>query len=123
MNDSHLDEIMPDTGGCVLCYKATKPVSLELYNDYIQRAKKCIEAHGEFRLLIYYKDFPGWDSGAASQDVSFYSEYGKFMKKLCLVNPPDKEITAKVLRKNIIGGEMRIFPEARLQEALDWVKS
>ena len=114
---------MAETEGPALCYRATRPVSDELYSDYIERVKASIRDYGEFRLLIYYKNFPGWDEQAASKDLPFYAEYGRYMKKIALVNAPDKEVMAKLLRKNIIGGEMRIFSEERLQEALGWIKS
>ena len=117
------DEIMPETEGPALCYRATRAVSNELYSNYIERVKTSIKDYGEFRLLIFYKDFPGWDEQAASKDLPFYAEYGKYMKKLALVNAPEKEVMAKMLRKNIIGGELKIFSEDRLQEALTWIKT
>lgn len=123
MTDDYRDEIMDETGGPVLCYRATRAVSDALYSNYIERVQLCIKEFGEFRLLIYYKNFPGWDKEAASKDLPFYAEYGRFMKKLALVNPPDKEVMAKVLRKKIIGGEMKIFTEAQLPQALEWIKA
>lgn len=117
------DEIMAETGGPVLCYRATRAVSDELYSDYIHRVQEAVKAYGEFRLLIHYQDFPGWDAVAAEKDVGFYSQYGRYMKKLALVNPPDKEVMAKLLRKDIIGGAIRIFSGDRLGEAIDWVRS
>lgn len=117
------DEIMPETAGPVLCYRATRAVTLELYNDYIARVKASIAEFGEFRLLIYYSHFPGWDEPAAEQDLAFYTEYGKYMRKLCLVNAPEKEILAKMLRKNMIGGELKVFSEEHLATALAWIKA
>lgn len=122
MEDFH-DEIMEETEGPALCYRATRAVSDALYSDYIERVKAAIRDYGEFRLLIYYNHFPGWDEQAASKDLPFYAEYGRYMKKIALVNAPDKEVIAKLLRKNIIGGELRIFSEDRLQEALAWIKA
>ena len=116
------DEIMDETEGPALCYRATRAVTDELYSDYIERVKASIKQYGEFRLLIAYKNFPGWDEPAAVKDLPFYAEYGKYMKKLALVNAPDKEIMAKILRKNIIGGEMKLFTEDKLQDALRWIK-
>lgn len=121
MQDYH-DEIMNETEGPYLCYWATRTVTDELYSDYIERVKKSIKDYGEFYLLVAYKDFPGWTEPAAEKDLSFYTEYGKYMKKLALVNAPEKEIMAKLLRKNIIGGEMKLFSGDRLKDALAWLK-
>lgn len=117
------DEIMDETKGPVLCYRATRAVTNELYSNYIERVQAAIAEYGEFRLLISYKNFPGWDEPAAEKDLAFYAEYGRHMKKLALVNAPDKEIMAKLLRKNIIGGEMKLFSEDRLADALEWIKA
>ncbi len=121
--DDYRNEIMPETEGPVLCYRATRPVSADLYDDYISRVKESIDKYGEFRLLVHYKNFPGWDEPAAEKDLTFYTEYGKYMTKLCLVNAPEKEILAKVLRKGMIGGELRLFADNKLAEAIAWIKS
>lgn len=122
MQDYH-DNVMKDTEGPYLCYWASRTVTDTRYTNYIERVKKAIAEYGEFYLLIAYKDFQGWTEAAAEKDLSFYTEYGKYMKKLALVNAPEKELMSKLLRKNLIGGEMKLFSENRLNDALAWLKS
>ena len=45
------------------------------------------------------------------------------LKKLALVNPPESEIFRRLVKKDAFVGEMKLFNEADLQNAIEWVKS
>jgi hypothetical protein len=119
-NNSHL---MPETEGPLLCYEVTGHVTTEQYLDFLARVKANISTYGEFRLLLVYDDFQGWQEQAAEMDVSLYVEYGKYFKKFCLVGPPDKEIMSKMIASSMISGELKIFAKGQFAAALAWVKS
>ena len=118
-----LNHLLPATEGPTLCYLVSSPVTVSEYTEFLILVRNNIEKYGEFRLYLLYDHFQGWDAEAANMDVSFYVEYGKYLKKFCLVNPPEKEIMSKMLTKPMISGELKIFSKERQEEALAWVKS
>lgn len=107
-----------------MCYEISKPISLEGYQgNFLGLAQKIIATYGEFRLLLYYTDYQGWEEQAAELDLKHYAEMGRHMTKLALVNAPEKELMARMIRNPLTNAELRFFAQNRLQEALEWVKS
>ncbi len=119
-----LDEfdMMPETIRPALCYYARRIITPALYAQYVEQVELSIKEFGHFRILINYDHFPGWDQVAAEDDVRFYVDYGKYMKKMALVNPGEKEIMTKLVRKPLIKGELRIFSADQFDEALEWIR-
>ena len=118
-----LNYLMQESEGPTLCYKVSSPVTVEEYVDFLERVKVNIKTYGEFRLCLLYENFQGWDAEAANMDVSFYVEYGRYLKKFCLINPPEKEVMSKMVTKPMISGELKIFSKSKQNEAFFWVKA
>ncbi len=120
-----LDEfdMMPETIRPALCYYARRIITPALYAQYVEQVELSIKEFGHFRILINYDHFPGWDHVAAEDDVRFYVDYGKYMKKMALVNPGEKEIMTKLVRKPLIAGELKFFTAEQFDEALAWIRS
>lgn len=116
-------DMMPETIRPALCYYARRIITPHLYAQYVEQVELSIKEFGEFRVLIKYEDFPGWAQAAAEDDVNFYMTYGKYMHKMALVNPSEKEVMTKFVRKPLIKGELKIYTEARFDEALAWIRS
>lgn len=115
--------LLPESEGALLCYDVPRQVTVDNYTDFLNDVQATIKAHGEFRLLLLYGRFENWEEGAAEQDVTFYVEYGKYMKKFCLVGPPDKEIMSKMIASAMIAGELKIFSKERYADAILWAQS
>ncbi len=115
-------DMMPETIRPALCYYARRIITPALYAQYVEQVELSIKEFGHFRILINYDHFPGWDAGAAEDDVNFYVTYGKYMKKMALVNAGEKEVMAKLVRKPLIGGELKIFSAAHFDEELEWIR-
>ncbi len=123
MNEK-FNRLMPESEGRALCYEISKPISIQGYQEnFLPYAEKIIETHGEFRLLLYYTDYRGWEEAAAELDLKQYAQWGKHMTKLALVNAPEKEIMARMIRNPLTSAQLRFFSKDRLGEALTWVKS
>lgn len=115
--------LLPESEGPLLCYDVPRQVTVDNYTDFLTDVQTTIKNHGEFRLLLLYGRFENWAEQAAEQDVTFYVEYGKYMKKFCLVGPPDKEIMSKMIASAMIAGELKIFSKERYADAVLWAKS
>ncbi len=120
---TQINQLMDESEGSLLCYRIAGKVIESEYLDFLARVKANIATYGEFRLLLLYTNFQGWEQSAAEMDVAFYVEYGKYLKKFCLIGAPDKEVMSKLIAKQMISGELRIFAAGRLAEALEWAKS
>ncbi len=115
--------IMPESEGCVLCIMIDKPISAEGYKEnYLSRVQKIMEEYGDLRLLVYFKEYHGWEKEAAAMDLASSTETHARVSKNALVNPPPSLIALTQLRKDIRQGETRIFTEEQLQDALKWLK-
>lgn len=118
------NRLLPESSGATLCYEISKPITVEGYqSNFLEPAKKIIAEYGELRLVLYYIDYKGWEADAARQDLSMNLEMGKYLKKMALVNAPEKEIMARVLRQPLSSGELRFFDKDKLQDAIAWAKT
>lgn len=116
--------IMPETTDRVLCVQIDRLISEVGYKqNFLPRLEKMVNKFGEICLLVYYKNFKGWEHDAAKEDMVSYAQFGKKIKKYALVNPPESEIFRRKMIDENISGETRIFSEEQLQEAIEWVKS
>ena len=114
--------LMPESEGPLLCYAVVGAVTEGSYIDFLKQVKDRIATYGEFRLLLDYQNFLGWEKEAAEMDVTFYIEQGKYMTKFCLVGPPDKEILSKSIASAMIAGELKVFSRDHFAQALAWAK-
>ncbi len=114
--------LMPESEGSLLCFAVVGAVTETSYIDFLRQVKERIETYGEFRLLLDYQNFLGWEKEAAEMDVTFYIEQGPYMKRFCLVGPPDKEILSKSRASTMIAGELKVFSRNHFAQALAWAK-
>lgn len=123
MNEK-FNRLMPESEGAALCYELSKPISKEGYEDnFLAPALQLVNKYGELRLLMYYTNYQGWEQEAAEMDIAAHVELGRYMKKMALVNAPEKEIMSRMVKKALNHGELRFFKTEQLQEAIAWVKS
>ncbi|MGH1455986.1 MAG: STAS/SEC14 domain-containing protein [Alphaproteobacteria bacterium] len=116
--------IMPQTTDRVLCIEIDKLITAEGYaQNFLPKLKSMIEKHGELRLLINYKEFKGWEKNAAQMDLETSAKHAKNLKKLALINAPEKEIFQKTLKKDIMGGDVKFFKNTEFDKALEWVSN
>ncbi len=120
------NRLMEESEGPVLCIEVNSGVSSKLYNDmYLPAWKKAVEKYGEIRILFYYPtpdQFPGWEEKTAKQDLAHYTEHGRELKKVALVNAPSKVTQRWDLLTPLLGGNVREFEKTDFQEALKWIK-
>ncbi len=123
MNDK-FNRLMPESEGSTLCYELSKPITKEGYEDnFLAPALQLINKYGEVRLLLYYTSYKGWEREAAEMDIASHVELGRYLKKLALVNAPEKEIMSRLIKQPLNKGEIRFFKTEQLDAALLWVKS
>lgn len=124
-NDTNLfNTIMPETQGNIICIQIDKPISEKGYaQNFLNRIDTILEKYPDFSFLIYYKEFQGWETQAASLDMASTIKYGKRVKKVAVVNPPKRAILQNTVKQPFIQGEIKFFLEHDLDEALEWIKS
>lgn len=124
MTDSTFNTIISDDGAPVLHLEIDRVISAKGYKEnFLPRLEEMVEKHGEIRLLVHYKDFKGWETEAAQLDMFFSATLGKNAVKLAMVNPPKAEVFQRMLKKDLIKGEIKLFNDADLEDALSWIAS
>ncbi len=124
MTNSKFNNIISQPGAPVLHMEIDRVISSEGYSDnFLPKLEEMIEKHGEIRVLVHYKDFKGWETEAAQQDMFFSAALGKKMTKIALVNPPKTEVFQRTMKKDLINGELKFFNDEDLENAIKWVES
>ncbi len=114
--------IMPETTSRIICIQIEKPVSRAGYEgNFLPKIEKMLQQHGEIRILIFYKHFKGWEKEAAVMDLYTTARYGRHIVKMALVNPPEREIVSKTVKKSLLAGDLQFFAKEDLARALEWV--
>ncbi len=106
----------------VLCIEIDKVITAEGYKEnFLPKLNEMINKHGEARLLINYKNFQGWEKAAAQMDLETAANNVKTIKKMALINAPEKEAFQRNLKKEIMAGELALFNDSEYSKALEWV--
>lgn len=107
----------------LLYMEITKPITKSGYEEnFLPQLQKVKDKYGEIRSFIYYKEFKGWEEKAALNDMYAILKYGKYYKKIAMVNPPTKEIAKFKVHEKLLHGEIKMFDESEYDQALAWVK-
>ena len=117
--------IMPETTDRALCIQIEKIISSEGYaKNFTPRIHKMLESHEKIRMLIYYKDFKGWEENAAAQDMELSILLTQRLERMALVNAPEREEIQKRMKKKMISNscDLQFFNEEDLDEAMAWIK-
>lgn len=83
-----------------------------------------IEAKGELKgLMIVAERFPGWDSlGALIEHVRFVREHQKLIRRVATVSDGATLTILPLLAKHFVKAEVRHFPFAERDAAMDWLR-
>lgn len=118
------NEIMPETTECALCMKIYKTITSQGYEEnFLPRINEMIETQGTIRVLVYFKDFKGWEADAARNDMQTYARVAKKFTKIALVNPPETEVFRRFVKRAAFTGKLELFNESDLNEAIEWVNA
>ena len=82
-----------------------------------------LEEHGELRgLIIYTKDFPGWDSfGAMLKHFKFVKDHHQKLSYVALVTDSAIGNLAEKIAGHFISAEVKYFPYSQLADAKSWI--
>ncbi len=122
--EDKFNTIMPESDERTLCIRVEKPISKEGYTlNFLPRLNKMIDRTGEIRILVYFQSYHGWEPEAALEDMDATLQFGDKLAKLALVNPPEREVLQRLIKKPLLRGDVRFFDEDELDDALGWVKA
>jgi hypothetical protein len=115
--------MMPETDDQAFCLMLTGAVDAEDYHRLIvKQILKRIREKQDLNFLMYYKNFAGWTQDAARISLHFFTSPAAMFNHHALINPSEVEFTRALLRANILGYEVRRYPEEEFEEALAWVR-
>ena len=79
--------------------------------------------HGELSgLIIYTKDFPGWDSfGAMLQHLKFVKAHQRKLSHVALVTDSAIGNLAEKIAGHFISAEVKHFPYSQVVDAKSWI--
>lgn len=118
------NRIMPESDDTAICIEVFRPITKEGYQEmFFPILSKLYETKGAIRILVYYRDYKGWEQGATAEDMDAVTKLGKVVEKIAIVNPPEKEILRKTIQSPMFSGEIKFYPENELETALSWIKA
>ncbi len=98
------------------------PLSKDDFQAAAVRIDPFIETNGELKgLLIYTRQFPGWDSFAAlTSHLKFIKEHHQKISRVAFVTDTKIVNFTKPIADHFINAEIRIFPYDELTQAENW---
>ena len=114
---------MSDMPAGVIGFEASGKMQAEDYRDVVLPALERAAAGGEVRFVIVMTDFDGMSGGALWQDLKVGVEHWRAWKRIALVTDIDwmKHMTS--LFGWMTPGEVKTFPLAQRDEAVEWAAS
>jgi hypothetical protein len=82
-----------------------------------------LEEHGKLNgLIIYTKDFPGWDSfGAMLKHFKFVKDHQQKLSHVALVTDSAIGNLAEKIADHFISAEVKYFPYSQVADAKSWI--
>lgn len=115
--------VMPETSDRALCVQVEGAPKKENFEITTTLCNEMYARNGDIRLLIFCRDFAGWDEETSRLDMGFSLEFGGRMSRLALVNPPPALIALFKLKESLHKREVRYFAEGDFAEAVAWVNA
>jgi hypothetical protein len=104
----------------VIGFEASGRIRAEDYRDVVLPALEHAAATGEVRFVIVMRDFQGMSGGAVWQDLKVGIEHLRAWKRIALIT----DITWMRDLTSLFGwmtpGEVKTFPLAQRDEAIQW---
>lgn len=123
MDTTQFNEIMPETDERVICIRVDKPISGEGYKtQFLPLVQKMAADHGEIRMVPLFEKFLGWEEEAAMADLASTLFLARHLKKLAIVNLPEKMVQYVGMRQAALKTDLRIFNTDQFQDALAWAR-
>jgi tRNA U38,U39,U40 pseudouridine synthase TruA len=122
MEDHMLDySIMKPEGIMVL--KPHAPLSKDDFAGLSAAADAYLSDHANLHgVLIHTKGFPGWENfGGFTAHMHFVHEHHRKVKRVAVVTDSQFAAIAESLGKHFTSAEVRHFPFADYDAALDWL--
>jgi hypothetical protein len=118
-------ELIPDLPENVLGFRATGDVTVGDYETVIIPAVEArIKESGKIRVLAHLgPDFTGFKSGVLLQDAKLGLEHIKAWEKIAVVTDQQSIRDSITTFGWLIPGEIELFYNAGLPDAIEWAKS
>lgn len=107
----------------VIGFEVTGKIRAEDYRDVILPALERAAADGEVRFLVVIPEFEGMSGGAIWQDLKVGIEHFRAWKRIALVTDIDWMDRVTSMFGWMTPGEVRHFPLAQREVAINWAAS
>ena len=114
---------LSDMPAGVIGFEADGKLQAEDYRDVVLPALERAAATGEVRFVIVMRDFGGMSGGALWQDLKVGVEHWRAWKRIALVTDIDWMKSMTSLFGWMTPGEVKTFPLAQRDEAVEWAAS
>jgi hypothetical protein len=112
---------LSDMPAGVIGFETEGKIEGEDYRDVVLPALERAAKEGEVRFLLVMPEFHGMSGGAVWQDLKVGFEHFKAWKRIALVTDIEWVTHMTHLFGWMTPGEVKVFPSAGRQDALDWV--
>ena len=116
--------ILPNSEGNTLIIEASGKLTSEDYEEFfLPKLDALIKEHGRIRVVFYLgPTFKGWEVGAAWDDAKFGLKHKNDFERIALVGGPSWMFWLTKLGSYFVKGEVGIYKESQLDEAIDWTQ-
>ncbi len=116
--------LLPESTDRVLCFGVVARMQAARYTRARLLMQDMKDKYGEIRILVYYKNFDGWEENATKIDLSMALEYGDCMTKIAFVNPPPIIMAQMKMKGDLHAkSDVRYYNEDQYQDAVAWANA
>ncbi|HEY2565743.1 MAG TPA: STAS/SEC14 domain-containing protein [Acidimicrobiales bacterium] len=114
---------LSDMPSGVIGFEVAGKIQAEDYRDVVLPAIERAAKAGEVRFLLVIREFQGMSGGALWQDLKVGVEHLRAWKRIALVTDIEWMTHMTALFGWMTPGQVKTFPMADIDEAIQWVSS
>lgn len=92
------------------------------YERFVPEVERLIESHEKISLVVEFKDFTGWTSGALWEDIKFDVKHFNDIERLAMIGEKHWHEWMAKFCKPFTTAKIRYFSPENKAEAVDWVQ-
>lgn len=93
----------------------------EDYKQWLPVLEEYIDRHGTVRLLVFLRNFSGWDVAALWDDIKFEFTHYSNIEQIALIGESRWQEGMAMFCKPFTAAKVKYFDESKVNEAVRWI--
>ena len=114
---------LPESDDMAFCFACDGLINLQDYDQYfVPGLEEIIQKRGAIYMVVWFKNYEGWDEGAMLSDLETHMKYGPEVARIAFINAPENFRLKMNVMEDHTAGEVRYYGDEDYEKAVNWVK-